>query len=68
MSRSALKNAALYYPDFTKIIPKDFDLTGQRFTYQYWTDLRIPLAGSYQMQNAAVVLEAVKVLRPMLIS
>ena len=38
-------------------------MTGQRFTYQYWTDLRIPLAGSYQMQNAAVVLEAVKVLR-----
>ena len=59
----AEKNAALYYPDFTKIIPKDFDLTGQRFAYQYWTDLRIPLAGSYQMQNAAVVLEAVKVLR-----
>ena len=26
-------------------------------------NLRIPLAGSYQMQNAAVVLEAVKVLR-----
>ena len=59
----AEKNAALYYPDFSKIIPKDFDLSGQCFTYQYWTDLRIPLVGEYQMKNAAVVLETVKVLR-----
>ena len=59
----AEKNAALYYPDFSKIIPKEFDLSGQCFTYQYWTDVRIPLVGEYQMKNAAVVLETVKVLR-----
>ena len=57
------QGASLTKPDFTAIVPGNFDLDGQSFSYKNWTDLRIPLAGSYQMNNAAVVLETVEVLR-----
>ena len=57
------KGASLHRPDFSKIVPGAFDLDGQSFSYGQWKDLRIPLAGSYQMNNAAVVLETVSVLR-----
>ena len=57
------KGAALHRPDFAAIVPGSFDLDGQSFSYGQWKDLRIPLVGSYQMNNAAVVLETVKVLR-----
>ena len=59
----AEKGAALHRPDFAAIVPGTFDLDGQSFSYREWTDLRIPLVGSYQMNNAAVVLETVAVLR-----
>ena len=57
------KGAVLRQPDFSKIVPGAFDLDGQRFSYGGWEDLRIPLAGSYQMNNAALVLETVAALR-----
>ena len=64
------KGAALYQPDFSKIVPGEFDLDGQSFAYGNWPcgslpagGFRIPLAGRYQMNNAAVALETVKVLR-----
>lgn len=63
------KGAVLYQPDFSKIVPGEFDLDGQSFTYGNWSckpfpgELRIPLVGRYQLNNAAVVLETVKVLR-----
>ena len=57
------KGAELHSPDFSAIVPGDFDLDGQRFSYKDWQDLAIPLIGSYQMRNAAVVLETVAVLR-----
>ena len=57
------KGASLRQPDFSKIIPGTFDLDGQSFSYGDWKDMRIPLVGSYQMNNAAVVLETVSVLR-----
>ncbi len=57
------KGAKLRQPDFSGIVPGEFDLDGQSFSYGGWKDLRIPLAGRYQMNNAAVVLETVEVLR-----
>ena len=57
------KHASLRQPDFAAIVPGDFSLEGQSFSYKGWHDLRIPLVGAYQMKNAAVVLETVEVLR-----
>jgi len=57
------KGASLRQPDFSQIIPGTFSLDGQTFSYKGWKDLRIPLAGSYQMNNAAVALETVGLLR-----
>lgn len=57
------KGARLHRPDFAAIVPGSFGLEGQCFSYQGWQDLRIPLVGAYQLRNAAVVLETVKVLR-----
>lgn len=59
----AEKHAVLHQPDFSAIVPGSFDLDGQSFSYKNWRELRIPLAGRYQMNNAAVVLETVAVLR-----
>ena len=57
------KGVELRQPDFARIVPGAFDLDGQSFSYGEWSDLRIPLVGQYQMNNAAVVLETVKALR-----
>lgn len=57
------RNASLRQPDFSAIVPGDFGLEGQTFSYKGWRVLRIPLVGAYQMNNAAVVLETVEVLR-----
>ena len=57
------RGASLRRPDFSKVVPGAFDLDGQSFSYGDQRDLRIPLAGQYQMNNAAVVLETVTVLR-----
>lgn len=55
--------ASLYTPDFSKIQAGAFGLEGQTFSFDAWEDLFIPLAGKYQLNNAAVVLIAVDVLR-----
>ena len=57
------RNASLCQPDFSAIVPGDFGQEGQTFSYKGWRGLRIPLVGAYQMNNAAVVLETVEVLR-----
>ena len=57
------QGSTLHYPDYATLVPGSFDLTGQNFSYGSWKDLRIPLAGSYQIYNAAVVLTAVDILR-----
>ena len=38
-------------------------LSGTKFDYKGWRGVRIPLLGSYQPKNAALVLEAVELLR-----
>jgi len=55
--------ASLNQPDFSLVDAGAFSLEGQRFSYGDWKDLFIPLAGRYQLNNAAVVLTAVSVLR-----
>lgn len=60
---AAEKNADLRTVDFAKILPKEYDLDGQSFDFAEHKDLRIPLIGSYQLKNAAVVLTAIDVLR-----
>lgn len=60
---AAEKHAALRKADFSRIVPKEFDLDGQSFDFGELKDLRIPLIGSYQLKNASVVLTAVEVLR-----
>ena len=60
---AAQQHSALSRPDYDQLVPGDFSLEGQSFSYKAWKDLRIPLVGLYQLNNAAVVLTAVEVLR-----
>lgn len=57
------RHATLHEPTFSAIKPGEFNLDGQSFSYLDWKYVRIPLVGRYQMNNAAVVLTAVQVLR-----
>ena len=57
------RNATLRYPDYDAITPVSFDLDGQVFHYKDLKNLHIPLAGAYQLNNAAVVLTTVEVLQ-----
>ena len=57
------KNVPLRSPDFSAIVPGEFNLDGQFFSYKEWQNVSIPLVGRYQMNNAAVVLETVGLLR-----
>ena len=57
------QGAALHYPDYAALTPGDFDLSGQSFSYGDLKDLWIPLAGAYQLNNAAVAITAARVLR-----
>ena len=57
------RGASLHYPDYASLTPGDFNLDGQSFSYGRLKDLWIPLAGAYQLNNAAVVITAADVLR-----
>ena len=55
--------STLHTPDYASLTPGAFDLTGQTFSYGGLRDLRIPLVGAYQLNNAAVVITAARVLQ-----
>lgn len=57
------KNARLVKADFDSIRPISHSLSGQSFAWRNYTSLRLPLLGSHQLKNAAVVLETLNVLR-----
>lgn len=57
------RHARLYRPDAAQLLQGAFGLNGQSFSYAGYADLWIPLVGSYQPYNAAVVLTGVDVLR-----
>ena len=58
-----VRRARLYRPDAAQLVQGAFGLNGQSFSYAGYADLWIPLVGSYQPYNAAVVLTGVDVLR-----
>lgn len=55
--------ARLHKADFEAIVPKSSDLFGQTFDFKEYKELKLPLIGEHQLDNAAVVLTAVDVLR-----
>ena len=60
--KCAAVGARLHTADFSQIAPEFDSLEGQVFTYR-GQPYAIPLLGSHQLKNAAVVLEAVEILR-----
>ena len=56
-------NARLVRADFDSIRPISHSLSGQSFAWRNYTSLRLPLLGTHQLKNAAVVLEVLDVLR-----
>jgi len=57
------KNCRLFTPDYSALTAGEYSLDGQTFSYGSLTDLRISLVGTYQLNNAAVVITAAQVLR-----
>ena len=55
--------ARLHKADFDSIKPISADLFGQVFDWESFKELKLPLLGEHQLDNAAVVLTAVEVLR-----
>ena len=56
-------HGTLYLPDYESLELESRNLCCQRFSYREWEGLEIRLLGTYQLYNAAVVLETVRVLR-----
>ncbi len=57
------QNSALQYlPSYDKIDITEYNISGYHFTYD-GMELELPLVGSYQMMNAAIVLKATEVLK-----
>lgn len=57
------KNSPYYRPDYTAIEGLASTLRGTRFDYKSYKNIKINLLGLYQPKNAALVLEAVDLLR-----
>ena len=57
------RGASLRIAEFDELEMRSDDLDGQEFCYCDDTPLRLPLLGDHQLKNAAVVLEAVEILR-----
>lgn len=54
---------SMYMVDPTQITDVIYDVDEQQFSYKNWKDIKITLAGSYQILNAALALEGVEELR-----
>ena len=63
--RSAVEkqNGSLILPDFSALSVQKASLDGIVFSYGAFKDLFLPLVGAYQPYNAAVAIEAIKILR-----
>ncbi len=55
-------HSSLYCPEYDKLVSKEFDLTGQIFDYKDYKNVKIPLSGLYQLENAAIAITALEVL------
>lgn len=62
-NRCSVMKAELICPDFDKIHVQGYDTSGQIVSYGDIRNIVLPLLGSYQKYNLAVVLEAVYALR-----
>lgn len=60
---SRKKNCTCQIVDSSGISDICYGYDRQSFSYRSWNNVVIPLAGSYQIQNAALALEAVEALR-----
>ena len=60
---AAAKNSVLTIPDYSRLIPGEKSLEGQYFSYKTYEDLHIGLLGTYQLNNACVVIEIMEALR-----
>lgn len=60
---AAQKHAHLHRPRYDTLKLVSHSLAGQVFCYDGYTDLHVPLLGTYQLNNAAVALETVSVLQ-----
>ena len=57
------RGARLVEVDSSRLRLREQGLLGTAFDFAPWRDLRIPLAGAYQLRNAATAITAVEVLR-----
>lgn len=57
------QNAHLTEVDFSRLRPQAMTLDGSTFDFAPYEALRLPLAGAYQMKNAAVAITALEGLR-----
>ena len=63
ISKVALeKDSPLYTVDYSALSVKSMSLSGTEFSYKDRSGLKISLLGAYQPRNAAIVLDAVKIL------
>ncbi len=60
---AAERGSKLYRPDYGAIRNAEMSLEGGRFDYKEYKNVKLSLLGEYQFRNAAVVLEAVDILR-----
>lgn len=63
MNVSNKQNCEIQFVDEKQIEDVQMDWPNQSFSYKQWKNMKISLAGSYQIKNAALVLETVEVLR-----
>jgi dihydrofolate synthase/folylpolyglutamate synthase len=57
------RGSLLYRPNYSEIKNPNTSLEGGSFDYKNYKNVKLSLLGEYQLRNAAVVLEAVDVLR-----
>lgn len=55
-------HSKLYCPEYDKLISKEFNLFGQSFDYKEYSNVKIPLSGLYQLENAAIAITTLEVL------
>lgn len=59
---ASMRHAPFYTVDRSDYRVKEMTLDGTVFDFEQYTDLRLPLLGTYQPYNAATVLNAVRIL------
>ncbi len=57
------QSAQLTEVDFTRLRERTLDLSGAMFDFAPYGDLHLPLAGAYQLRNAALAITAVEALQ-----